>query len=63
MKSFDVLVVGAGIVGSAVARECALEGWRVGVLAGGKLSGSATAAGMGHLVVMDDSPAQLALTA
>jgi glycine/D-amino acid oxidase-like deaminating enzyme len=63
MKSFDVLVVGAGIVGSAVARESALEGWRVGVLAGGKLSGSATAAGMGHLVVMDDSPAQLALTA
>ena len=40
MKAFDVLVVGAGIVGSAVARECALEGWRVGVLAGGKLSGA-----------------------
>ena len=63
MKSFDVLVVGAGIVGSAVARECALEGWRVGVLAGGMLAGSATAAGMGHLVVMDDATAQLALTA
>ncbi len=63
MKLFDVLVVGAGIVGSAVARECALQGWRVGVIGGGKLSGSATAAGMGHLVVMDDSPAQLALTA
>lgn len=62
MKLFDVLVVGAGIVGSAVARECALHGWRVGVIGGGKLSGSATAAGMGHLVVMDDSPAQLALT-
>ncbi len=60
---FDVLVVGGGIVGSAVARECALEGWRVGVVGGGNLSGSATAAGMGHLVVMDDSPAQLALTA
>jgi D-hydroxyproline dehydrogenase subunit beta len=63
MKAFDVLVVGAGIVGSAVARECALLGWRVGIVGGGGLSGSATAAGMGHLVVMDDSPAQLALTA
>ena len=63
MKAYDVLVVGAGIVGSAVARECALLGWRVGVIGGGKLAGSATAAGMGHLVVMDDSPAQLALTA
>jgi glycine/D-amino acid oxidase-like deaminating enzyme len=63
MKSFDVLVVGAGIVGSAIARECALLGWSVGVVSGGTLAGSATAAGMGHVVVMDDSPAQLALTA
>lgn len=63
MKSFDVLVVGAGVVGSAVARECALYGWRVGVVTGGTLAGSATAAGMGHVVVMDDSAAQLALTA
>lgn len=63
MKPFDVLIVGAGIVGSAVARECALLGWRVGVIEGGTLAGGATAAGMGHVVVMDDSPAQLALTA
>ena len=63
MKRFDVLVVGAGIVGSAVARECALAGLRVGVIEGGVPAGGATAAGMGHVVVMDDSPAQLALTA
>ena len=63
MKPFDVLIVGAGIVGSAVARECALVGWRVGVIEGGTPAGGATAAGMGHVVVMDDSPAQLALTA
>jgi D-hydroxyproline dehydrogenase subunit beta len=63
MKPFDVLIIGAGIVGSAVARECALLGWRVGVIEGGTPAGGATAAGMGHLVVMDDSPAQLALTA
>lgn len=62
MKSFDVLVVGAGILGSAVARECALAGLRAGVV-GHTLQGSATAAGMGHVVVMDDSPAQFALTA
>ena len=63
MKPFDVLIIGAGIVGSAVARECALIGWRVGVIEGATPAGGATAAGMGHLVVMDDSPAQLALTA
>ena len=63
MKPFDVLIIGAGIVGSAVARECALIGWRVGIIEGGTPAGGATAAGMGHVVVMDDSPAQLALTA
>ena len=63
MKPFDILIVGAGIVGSAVARECARLGWRVGVIEGGTPAGGATAAGMGHVVVMDDSPAQLALTA
>jgi glycine/D-amino acid oxidase-like deaminating enzyme len=63
MESFDVLIVGAGIAGCAVARECALNGLQVGVIEGGTLAGGATAAGMGHVVVMDDSPAQLALTA
>jgi D-hydroxyproline dehydrogenase subunit beta len=63
MKPFDILIVGAGIVGSAVARECALVGWRVGVIEAATPAGGATAAGMGHVVVMDDSPAQLALTA
>ena len=62
MKQFDVLIVGAGIVGCAVARECALAGLHTGVLEGGVPGGGATAAGMGHVVVMDDSPAQFALT-
>ncbi len=62
MRSFDVLIVGAGIVGCAAARECALAGLRVGLVEGGVPAGGATAAGMGHVVVMDDSPAQLALT-
>jgi D-hydroxyproline dehydrogenase subunit beta len=63
MKSYDILIVGAGIVGSAIARESAQLGWSVGVIEAGTPAGGATAAGMGHLVVMDDSPAQLALTA
>ncbi|HEY4380622.1 MAG TPA: FAD-dependent oxidoreductase [Acidobacteriaceae bacterium] len=63
MQPFDAVIIGAGIVGSAVARECALAGWRVGVVEGGTPGSGATGAGMGHLVVMDDSPAQLALTA
>jgi glycine/D-amino acid oxidase-like deaminating enzyme len=62
MRQFDVLVVGAGIVGCAVARECARAGMHVGVIEGATTAGGATAAGMGHIVVMDDSPAQLALT-
>ena len=62
MKSFDIVVVGAGIVGCAVAREFARTGMHVGIVEGGVPGGGATAAGMGHVVVMDDSPAQLALT-
>ena len=59
----DAIVVGAGIVGAACARALAREGLRVTVLDMHFAGGGATAAGMGHLVVMDDSPEQLALTA
>jgi glycine/D-amino acid oxidase-like deaminating enzyme len=62
MEKFDVLIVGAGIIGSACGRECARDGLRVAIIEGGVPAGGATAAGMGHVVVMDDSPAQLALT-
>ncbi|MFZ0632063.1 MAG: FAD-dependent oxidoreductase [Acidobacteriaceae bacterium] len=58
----DVVVVGAGIVGAACARACALRGLRTLVVDAEQIGGGATAAGMGHIVVMDDSPAQLALT-
>ncbi len=59
----DIVIVGAGIVGAACARECARAGLRVLVLDRGPIGGGTTAAGMGHIVVMDDSPAQFALTA
>ena len=62
MKTYDVLIVGAGIVGCACALECAQAGLRVGLIEGDVPGGGATAAGMGHLVVMDDSQAQLDLT-
>jgi D-hydroxyproline dehydrogenase subunit beta len=61
-SAYDVVVVGAGIVGAACAYFLAVEGLRVAVVEKGIVGGGATAAGMGHLVVMDDSPAQLALT-
>ena len=59
----DAVVVGAGIVGAACALALAREGLRVLSLDGGCAGGGATAAGMGHLVVMDDSEPQMALTA
>lgn len=61
-EGFDALIVGAGIVGAACAAELAAAGLCVGVLEPGAVGGGATAAGMGHIVAMDDSPAQLALT-
>jgi glycine/D-amino acid oxidase-like deaminating enzyme len=62
-QAFDLIIVGAGIVGAACARECACAGFKVLVLERGSIGGGTTAAGMGHLVVMDDSEAQFALTA
>ena len=59
----DVLVVGAGIVGAACARELSLAGLRVVICERNSYpGGGATAAGMGHVAVMDDSAAQFQLT-
>ncbi len=60
--SYDVAIVGAGIVGAACADEFARRGMRVVVLERDMTGGGATAAGMGHIVTMDDSEAQFALT-
>ena len=61
-KAYDAIVIGAGIVGAACAAECAREGLSVAIIEAGIIGGGATAAGMGHVVVMDDSEAQFALT-
>ncbi len=58
----DAIVVGAGVVGAACAEALAAAGLSVTVLESRFAAGGATAAAMGHLVVMDDSEAQFALT-
>jgi glycine/D-amino acid oxidase-like deaminating enzyme len=59
---YDVVIIGGGIVGAACAAECASAGLRTAIVEAKMIGGGATAAGMGHLVVMDDSEAQFALT-
>jgi len=60
--AYDVAIVGAGIVGAACADEFARRGMRAAVVDRDLIGGGATAAGMGHIVTMDDSEAQFALT-
>jgi len=60
--AYDVVIVGAGIVGAACADEFVRRGQRVAVIGADIIGSGATAAGMGHIVVMDDSDAQFALT-
>ena len=56
----EAIVIGAGIVGAACAYELCQRGLQVLVVDDGP--SGATHAGMGHLVVMDDNPAELALS-
>ncbi|AWC79857.1 TPA: FAD-dependent oxidoreductase [Serratia marcescens] len=60
-RGVDAIVVGAGIIGAACAWRLAREGYRVSVV--DDCRAGATAASMGHLVCMDDNPAELALSA
>jgi D-hydroxyproline dehydrogenase subunit beta len=61
-ETYDVVIVGAGIVGAACADVFAQRGFRVVIVDRDVVGSGATAAGMGHIVVMDDSDAQFALT-
>lgn len=58
--SEDVLIVGAGIVGAACADALASQGLSVRLI-DARLP-SATHTGMGHLLILDDNPAELALS-
>lgn len=58
----DVIVVGAGMVGAACARAVAREQLRVLLVDADFPGGGSTGVAMGHVVVLDDSDAQLRLT-
>jgi glycine/D-amino acid oxidase-like deaminating enzyme len=58
-----VVIVGGGLVGAATAMELATAGLSVTLLEAEFPGAGSTGAAMGHLVVMDDSPAQMALCA
>jgi D-hydroxyproline dehydrogenase subunit beta len=62
MSAPSAIVVGAGIVGAACAEALSEAGCHVTVLESAFAGSGATGAAMGHLVVMDDSEAQFALT-
>lgn len=61
MRSYDLIVVGAGIIGAASAQAAAAAGLKVAVVERDVIGGGATAEGMGHLVALDDLPAEFAL--
>jgi len=61
-ESADALIVGGGIVGAACAEALASEGLNVTLVEGSVIGAGATAAGMGHIVVMDDNEPEFALT-
>jgi glycine/D-amino acid oxidase-like deaminating enzyme len=61
VKSFDLIVVGLGIVGAACADAASAAGFRVAAVEAQHIGGGATAAAMGHLVALDDDPDELAL--
>ncbi len=61
ISSVDVAIVGGGIVGCACARAASRAGLRVALFEGQRLGAGATAAAMGHLVTIDDDPAEFAL--
>ena len=60
--TFDAVIVGGGIVGTACALAFSRTAMRVALVERSEIGAGATAAAMGHIVVLDDSPAQLALT-
>lgn len=62
IDTFDAVIVGGGIVGAACALAFSKAGMRVALVERDEIGGGATAAAMGSIVVLDDTPAQLALT-
>jgi D-hydroxyproline dehydrogenase subunit beta len=61
--TYDVAIVGAGIVGCACALELARDGRSVVVLEAVGIASDTSCRAMGHVGVYDDSPAQMSLSA
>jgi D-hydroxyproline dehydrogenase subunit beta len=59
----DVIIIGAGLVGAAIARELTDAKLRVTLVERAFAGGGSSGAAMGHVVVLDDSAAQFALCA
>ena len=59
--SAELAIVGGGVVGCALAYTAAQRGLRVVLFEAAGLASGATGAGMGHLVVLDEDPAECAL--
>jgi glycine/D-amino acid oxidase-like deaminating enzyme len=60
--TYDMIVIGGGIVGTACAAEAARAGLQVALVEKDAIGSGATAAGMGHVLLMDDNDALLDLT-
>ncbi len=60
--TFDIAIIGAGIIGAACAYRLASEGLSVAIIEANGIASGTTAAAMGHIVVMDDNEAEFALT-
>lgn len=58
----DAIVIGGGIVGASCAERLSADGLRTVVLESDVAGSGATAAGMGHVVVMDENEPEFALT-
>lgn len=57
----DIAIVGAGIIGAALADALSQLRLKVAVIEAATPGGGTSAAGMGHLVALDGNPAELAL--
>ena len=60
--TFDVIVVGGGMIGAACTLAFSQVGLRTALVEKNGWGGGATAAGMGHLIVLDGSAAEFALS-
>jgi len=54
--SYDVVVIGAGIIGASVARDLARDGWRVAVLERTASASGTSGSGEGNILVSDKGP-------